>query len=419
MAERKKSVVICGGGFAGLSAARSIARSPGMEHAQITVLDDSVFYVYHAWLYEVATFTIEHGISQKRLRDFVCIPTESLEYLFSETNIRFVQDRVTSVDLASKTVRCESGRSYQGDVVLYALGSITNDFGVPGVPEHTVGLKNLEDALTIHERIQELFRDVQLHPRQRKVVICGGGLSGVEVGAELMHYIRHMERDHALPEGRVTVEIIEAGPKILSMLRDSVRKIAEYRLKKLGVTVRLNTRITSIAHDEYAVEDGAVSRHDLFIWTGGVKPNPVVQNIPGMPLDGHSCIMTEPTLQVQGHPGVFALGDAAACMPLGGKHPLPATGQIAWKEGIAVGPNIAAYLTGKPLHAVHVKQEGPVVPLGGKWAIAVLGPHTVFSGFIGFVIRRIADFRYLRSLLPFWEAVRFVAEGTRVFSKND
>lgn len=416
-ADNMRTILICGGGFAGFAAARKLAERNDIPGVRILVLDESVFHVYHAWLYEVATFALEHDIAEGALHDAVCVPTETLEAYDSHDCLQFIREEITGIDLATKTVITAEGHRYTGDVLIAALGSVTNDFGIPGINEYAFEMKTAEHAIAIHERMQELFRSVQLGSQHSRIVIGGGGTSGVELAAELANYIRHVEQRHHLPPNRMRVEIVEAQERILSGFPERARRIAEARLKKLGVTFCLGKTITRLSRDQYALADGTQHRHDMFVWTGGIKPHPVVATT-GFPLDKRGRILVDEFLAVHGYPGVFAAGDIAAFTPADAKQALPPTGQVARQEGMQVAENCVRFLNTKPLLPAQIVQKGYVIPLGGRFAIAAF-PGITFGGMLGYLLRRYVDFRYLAGIMPFWHAVVFFFSGVRLFSKND
>lgn len=403
-------VLILGGGVAGVAAARALTAHSGRTHAQITVLDASPYLTYHSWLYEVATAAAEEEITERELFRVAAIPREELEDTFPDGSVQLLQEEIVDVDCAAKAVRCASGRIFRGDALVYALGSVPNDFLIPGVRENAIALKSLHDAARIHARLQELFRRASFGAPVR-IAVGGGGFSGVEIAAELANYVRKLERTRVLPKGKVHITIVEARQRLLPALPEAIHTRAAYRLRALGVSLRLGAIIHHVGKDRFALASGEQERHDLFVWAGGVKPHPLAARVQGFPLNVHGAIQVEPSLAVRGLRGVFALGDAVDCG-------LPATAQIATKQGRGVARNIAAYLAGETLVPVEVKHEGFIIPLGGKYAIAAF-PNFTFAGFFGWLVRKAADFRYLRSVLPFRDALQRFRFSLRTFSKND
>jgi len=410
-------VAIAGGGFAGLRTALTLSRLVrGRDDVRITLIDRECYHLYHALLYEVATadFLLETVASP--ISEGVCIPLKAFPHLLRATNIDFQQDDILSIDAAQRQLKLRYGGTMTTDALVLALGSVPSDFGVPGVDQFARKLQTLDDALAIRNHIKRLFSLCSRYGcPTRRIVICGGGFTGVELAGELLHFLRRLARLHALEFEKVQLVILDAGPQLFAGLDPELGRRAYQRLSDLGADIRLNQRVSKVTADGVVI-NGQLLSSDLTVWAAGVKANPVQAKAKGLTLDPKGRVIVDQTLQAKGAPGVFVIGDGACFTPARGK-PLPGTAAIAIQEGDHVAKIIAGQLKGQKPQPFKPDFPGFVVPIGGKFALSTM--HGVRGGFWAWVDRKKVDFQYFHSILPFWRALDVWLRGARLYLKND
>lgn len=330
----------------------------------------------------------------------------------------------------------EGGHTLQYDVLVIALGSDVAYFGIPGLRECSLPLKTMDDAVAVHRRMRELVDAVARGERKTiEVRIGGAGPSGVEVAAELATMARTMARKGELPLGALRITLFDGAARVLGTLASTVSLATERRLRSLGVEVMLDTMLTEAHPDAVVVRprprgegETAPSRSpfaaatrlpsDLTVWTGGVKPNAVLEQFP-LPKDPRGRIRVTPAFEVYGHPHIFALGDAALLVDPVTNQPVPQTAQAAEFASARVAHNIVRALDKRPLIPVNLPKSWPfVVAVGGRYGIAAFG-RVVIKGYFGYVLRRAADLRYFVRTLPLGLALRTWRRGVALYATND
>ena len=411
----QKRVVVGGAGFGGLAAALSLARQ--MPELEVVLVDAQRCHVYTPWLYEVATGFLFEGRRniQTFLRRGAQVPYEEI-IRYAPKNLRFRQGRVAKIDAQTKHFIFEDGISLKFDTAVLAFGSEGEDYGIPGVKEYGMPLKSIVDGVHIEERLGALLEEVRLGHRERaRVVIGGAGAAGVETASELAHGM-YLRTKHDVFSDAVQVMLVDAAPTILGMFSQALQRAASTRARKLGVDLRMSERITNVASDVITTDKGEIP-YDLFLWTGGIRPNRLTATSSLM-RDPRGRLLTNAFGQAQEHPDLFVVGDGALLIdPRTGK-PVPPAAWAAMQEGKQVGMNVARMLSGVPLKTLVFPRVYPaVVTVGGHYSVAtVLGIS--FSGFWAFVLRRLVDFHYFLSILPFRVAIKLWYRGADIFENN-
>lgn len=421
----QKNIVILGAGFGGLTAAKKLGNAfrndPSLRQAyNIILVDKQDTQTYTPGLYEVASL-LRSDAPPLMLKHTAAI---MLEDALKGLPVRFRCDEVRDIEIpahakpsAPFTVHLRDTDALHADYLILALGSVTNDFGIPGVREHAFSLKTFQDALHIRSNLTPLLKDRS----DITVIIAGGGATGVELAGELVGLSRRIARTTHLPKQHRFV-LVEAGPRLVPGAPDAVAKLAKRRLESIGVSVQLQKRITEVRKNETSVvsANGTVETipFDIFVWSGGIQPNPVLKGIV-IPKDQRGRCMVDLDLTVHGWENLFALGDLTCfANPKDGK-PLPATAYIAIDEGTIAAKNVLARIYGKGFGHYHPPTRPPfVVPIKGKWAIAYVSGIT-FSGIPAFLLRLLIDLRYFLKALPFRKALKFFGFSTMVYFRND
>ncbi len=400
MAPTAKKVVILGGGFAGVAAAKVLARHPKIS---TTLIDRSPNHVYHASLYEAAT--------EEVARDTVIIP---LQEIFSGSRVRVLLDEVLKVDKGTRRVYLKSGEHQDYDFLVIALGALSNDFGIKGVKEHAYMFREFQETMLLRDSIRMTFRMADERGKEEvNVVICGGGFSGVELAAELRHHLDKLGQQY--PTEKVNVTILEAGPQLLVGLDSKAVRMAGEKLQELKVAVVLNDPVAEVKKDGVRLKSGQWVPSDLTVWTAGTKPHPLPGDM-GLPLDPKGRPAVNESLAVLGHPDILVAGDLAGYID-------PKTGQgvapqayNAIAMGKLVGENITRVVAKLPLTKFRPPGSDYIVPVGHNFAIGVFGGQ-VSAGWWPSLLRKLVEFRYLVSLFGpikawpiFWEEVRVMAD---------
>ena len=415
-------VVIVGGGAAGLPLAARLGDSLGRRgKATITLVDHNAAHLWKPLLHEVAAGRVDADL-------------HDVDYFLMAYwhNFRFRQGDVTALDRKRRELRLgivldEDGseilpeRTIHYDTLVFCVGSVSNDFGIPGVEERAISLDAPADAERFHRRL--LAACVRADERRAggeaatvDVVIIGAGATGVELAAE----VRHCTRAHASygleflkPERDVRVTLIEAAPRILPVLSDDIAVAATDLLKELDVAVRAGERVTAIDADGVHTGSGAVLGADLVAWAAGIKAPEWLDTLDGLEVNRAHQLVVDATLATTRDADVFALGDCAACpWPQAGERAiLPPRAQVARQQASLLVKSIKARLEGKPLPTFRFTDFGSLVSLGELSAVGnlmgrLLGGSLLVQGLIArwmyvslYKLHQIAIFGHLRVVL--------------------
>jgi NADH dehydrogenase len=349
----KPKVVILGGGFGGLAAARALYKS-----AEVTVVDRHNFQTFLPLLYQVSTA----GLAA----DHVAYPIRGA---LRKTNIKFRMGSPISVDHKNKEVKLDSSEVLQFDHLIVALGSVSADFGIPGVNEYALGMKTVHEALTIRAEIMRRFEDLCRFEDETKlsISVIGGGPTGVEMAGAIAELIRGpLKSDQANAAAHIQVSLIEAGPRLLPPFAPSLSERTKKDLEKLGVKVLLNTAVKAIEHRKIILKDDSVLNSEITIWAAGVKGSDAMAQL-NLPTNGNR-VAVEPTMQVKNYPNVWALGDIAGALGKDGR-PLPMVAPVAIQQGKFIAKQIARLISNKPLTDFKYLDKGSMATIGRNKAV--------------------------------------------------
>jgi NADH dehydrogenase len=363
-------VVILGGGFGGLSAAKRLRGQP----IRVTLLDRRNHHVFQPLLYQVATATLSPGDIAAPIR----------WVLRRQRNLRVLLGDAHAIDVATRRIRLTDGAALDYDYLIVATGASHAYFGHPEWARDAPGLKTLEDALNIRRRLLLAFEHAEREPdpaRQQTLltfVIVGGGPTGVELAGTLAEIARRTLRHEfrAIDTSRARIVLVEAGPTILPTFPERLRGAARVALERLGVEVRENTTVTDITPE--GVRAGG-ERFDAgtVLWAAGVAASPIVASL-GAPVDRVGRVLVNGDLSVPGHPEVFVVGDAAAFLHQTGK-PLPGVAQVAMQGAEQAARNVLRLIENQPTRPFIYRDKGSMAIVGRGSAIADFG-WTAFSG---------------------------------------
>ncbi|MBI4114587.1 MAG: NAD(P)/FAD-dependent oxidoreductase [Candidatus Niyogibacteria bacterium] len=418
----KERIVIVGGGFAGVRCARDLSRHV-YKDAEIVLIDKNGYHEYHPNFYRIATTFLPHSKlphpeTYHELRDRISIP---LRDIIDPAKMSLLIDSVTAIDAPKNTLTLASGKRIHYHWLVFAVGSVTNDFDIPGVEEFGLSLKTANDALLIRNAIDELFARTPKHIPIH-IVIGGGGFTGCEVAASLACFMEQLSKVHSHPKENISLRILEAGDAILPGASIGLRKRAHVRLEKLGIKIHPRTRITQVKRDSILAEeildneDNPLKRPApggkikqlrfpcaLLLWTAGVKANPLADLIDRANKNPKACLMVNDYLEVEPYSNIFAIGDVAFCSTL--EKPLPMTAQVAISQGKYIAYALKRIFHKRMRFRYYPHTARFIVPLGERYAIADLG-WVILEGRSAWWLKRLATWDYLTGILPFWKALK-------------
>ena len=250
-----------------------------------------------------------------------------------------------------------------------ALGSVSADFGIPGVNEYALGMKTVHEALTIRAEIMRRFEDLCRFEDETKlsISVIGGGPTGVEMAGAIAELIRGpLKSDQANAAAHIQVSLIEAGPRLLPPFAPSLSERTKKDLEKLGVKVLLNTAVKAIEHRKIILKDDSVLNSEITIWAAGVKGSDAMAQL-NLPTNGNR-VAVEPTMQVKNYPNVWALGDIAGALGKDGR-PLPMVAPVAIQQGKFIAKQIARLISNKPLTDFKYLDKGSMATIGRNKAV--------------------------------------------------
>lgn len=425
MTKAKKSIgniVVLGAGFAGLRAIQDLSKDFGHPGYKLVLIEKNDTHLYRADLYEVAT-AFNKEISESCLSKLKSTVATPLTELLDPKRVSLIYGEVIKIDRDKKKVHLASGKEISYAILVVALGSVTNFFGVKGLEKHSLPMKTIQDALRINCHLDQFFNDAWQKKRKKKIVINigGGGASGVETAAELVGSLHKLCKKYDFDRSKVVLRLIEAGDDLAAFDQKGTQIILN-RFKKLGVEVLLKTRISELSKTQVTVLDPKnkpkTLESDILIWTGGVSVNPVVVDSMGKK-ERRGAVEVNQYLQTIANPEIFAAGDNAYFPdPSNIEMRLPMLASVAYQQGSVIAQNIINFVKGEKLLPFKPKSELYVIPIGGKYALWRVG-RILFRGRLVWYFRRLLTLKYEMSILPFTEAWAKWRHGSDIFEDND
>ncbi len=364
------NVLILGGGFGGLTAARRLERKLAPHSAKVTLVNDVNYMLYTPLLPGAAGGTLEPR--------HVVVP---LREQLRRTELHL--GHVTGADPARKVVavRSISGADEElpYDQLIVALGSTSRTLPIPGLAEHAMGLKTLAEAITLRNRLvfrleqAEIEEDEATRRALLTFVFVGGGYAGLEGLAELQDFAADLVERY--PRARLAgmrFILVEARDRVMLEIQPDLAAFATAELRTRGIEVMLETQIERVTADAVTLSTGEVVPTNTVVWTAGVKPPPVVAEL-GLPLDDGGRILSDRFCAVSERPGVWAIGDAAAVPdPAKRGHPSPPTAQHVLRQAKVAADNVVSALGGEPhkRRPFRYRTLGVFVDMGRNQAVA-------------------------------------------------
>ena len=366
-----KRIIIIGGGFGGLYAAKSLAKVP----VRITLADRRNYHLFQPLLYQVATAALNPSD--------IAAPIRAV--LRKQKNVSVIMGDATAIDLDRKIVRLADG-ALAYDILIIATGATHSYFNHPEWEENAPGLKTIEDALEIRRRVLLAFEAAEREsdPARQQAwlnfVIIGAGPTGVELAGALSEIARQtMIRDfRRINPSSARVILIEGKERVLPTYPPELSEKAAAQLRGLGAEVMTNAIVTRVNDHEVCVGETTIPARTV-LWAAGVQASPLARSL-GTPLDRAGRVLVEPDLSVPGHPEVFVIGDLAAVKNEDGSL-VPGVAPAAIQEGIHTARNIARMIAGQPSLPFRYRDKGSLATIGRAAGVADFG-RIKLSGFI-------------------------------------
>jgi NADH dehydrogenase len=365
-------VLILGGGFAGIGAARALKKAD----AEVVLVDKHDYHTFQPLLYQVATDLLERTAVGHPLRDL----------FHDQPNVRVHLDETTGIDLEKREAQFAEMKPISYDYLVLALGAEVNFFGAEGAPEHAFPMYTLADAIRLKEHIlrkweaadkdSELAEDGALH-----VVVVGGGPTGVESAGALSELYRsNFSQDYPdLHAEHAQITLVEAAPELFGMFHQKLRDYTKEALEKRGVDVVLGEIVDSVEPTRVKLKSGKVLEAHTLIWGAGLQANPIVQSL-GLDLEKGNRIGVEPDLSIPEHPEAFAVGDIAWITDSKTDEILPQLGSVALQAGDHAGENIARRIAGKETKPFRYHDKGTMATIGRGAAVVQLPRGRTLTG---------------------------------------
>lgn len=395
-------IVIVGGGAAGLELATGLGNTLGRrKKARITLVDSARAHLWKPLLHSVAAGSLD--FDEHALDYLAQAHWHHFGYRFGEVDglNRASKQIHLAATYDQEGVQITPARSLHFDTLVIAIGSITNDFGTPGVSQYAIPLETPEQAVRFNHRLVNacIRADAQpnpVRPGQLHVVIVGAGATGTELAAELHRTTREVVAfglDRIDPERDIHITLIEAADRILPALPARISDATARLLKSLRVDVRTNAKVTEVRADGVQLADGGFIPSELVVWSAGVKGPDVLSQLDGLETNRIGQLVVTQSLQTTRDPDIFAIGDCAACPQPGGAGDVPPRAQAAHQEASHLIKQLPRHLKGEPLKPYVYHDFGSLVSLGrfstvGSLMGFLIGKNFFIEGYFAYLMYR-------------------------------
>ena len=383
----KARVLILGGGFGGLFTALGLAGS-----ADVTLVSDSNHFLFTPMLYEYLSGEVEEWHIAPKFDELL------------DVDVKVVQDKVVAIDINTQQATLEKyNDTVNYDVLVLAVGGISNYAGVEGAEQHTIPFRKIHHADHLRRRMVQTLDHIppDLSPqdvrRDLTFAVVGAGASGCELSTKMADLLLDAMKRRAL-HGEPRVLVLEMSDRVVPGMGEQIREFVDEALRESHVEVHTRTRVVNVAPDSITFEHEG-NREQLktaaTVWTGGVKMRPLIEQLP-VEKTSRGLLKVRPTLQLDQHDNIFALGDIAAFPDA--EPTLAGTAQLALQQAGLAADNIKALLAGHELQTKHFEELGEALSLGTERAAVLLASGKAFGG----ALARQARFALYTSRLPTW-----------------
>jgi len=410
-------IVVVGGGAGGLELVTTLGKKLGRKgKAAVTLVDRSRTHIWKPLLHEIAAGSMD-------------IDDHELEYMAQShwNGFKFRYGEMIGLNRANRQVVLSATVDEEGreitpqralvyDILVIAIGSVSNDFGTPGVREHAIMLDTKEQAERFNRRllnacVRAQAQEGPVRPGQLHVTIIGAGATGTELSAELHRTARGIAAfglEKIDPEKDIKITLIEAAPRIVPALPERISEATTDILTKLNVDIRTNARVTRVREDGVELQSGDFIPSELVVWAAGVKGPAILKELDGLEVSRYDTLVVKPTLQTTRDDNIFAIGDCCYLVPEGAEHPIPPRAQAAHQMASHVVRQIRRRMASEPLEAFKYRDFGSLVSLGeystvGSLMGFVTGRKMIIEGFFAKMMYRSLYKMHQWALYGFWK----------------
>ncbi len=411
-------IVIVGGGFGGLQAAKELGKQP----VEVTIIDHNNFHLFQPMLYQVATA----GLSPADIAS----PIRAI--LEEQQNTGVLMAKVTGVDVQEQQVLLGDKQAIHYDYLILATGATSNYFGHPQWQQVAPGLKSINDAMAVRRLVLSAFEAAEREPDEQKrralltFVLVGGGPTGVELAGAIAELARQSLKGNFrhIDPGMARIVLVQGPKRIMPEFPSSLTQKASKKLKQLGVEIKAGVHVKEVRKDGVMIGDEHLATENV-IWTAGVKASPAGEWLHA-DVDHDGRVKVQPDLTVSGHANIFVIGDTAL-VEQNGKH-LPGLAPVAMQEAEYAASVIAARIAGKAYQKpFHYFDKGTLATVGRGFGIVDIGPvrftglsawltwlfvHILFL--IGFRSRILVFLQYAWTYFTFQRGTRVILPGDTV-----
>jgi NADH dehydrogenase len=371
----KKHVLIVGGGFGGVKAALELADDDNFD---ITLISMTNYFQYYPNLYRSATGGL---IAESQ------IPFDDI---FGTKRLSVIIGEAKTLDKKTHVLTTTNGQVYRYDILILALGVVTNYFGIKGLAEFAYGTKSVDEAKRLKAHLHQQLIDDQV-PDQNYVIV-GGGPTGIELAGAMTDYMKKIMKNHGIQHHAIHIDLVEAAPRLLPRSPNSMSRSVARRLKRLGIKLYLGQTVQGETADDLKVNDRSLTSHSV-IWTAGMATHPFFhENNFNFGMHGKVAV----NVYMQAEDDIYILGDDA-------NTPYSGMAQTALYDAKFVARNLKRQAREKSLKPYKPKQPITVIPAGTKWAVVQWGAIK-FYGRKGWWLREAADFLSFHDYEPWWQA---------------
>ena len=386
MSNKINKIIVIGAGYAGLVAVEKLARN---KHNEITLIDKNSYHYMQTDVYDLIANEY----------DFAQVSVDMFTFCLGfNDNVTFKKELVTNIDFVNKKVITQIQR-LQYDYLIIAVGARTRFIeSVKGLKEFSYGIKALDRAIYFKQKFElSLFQKVEESGsfcNPLNIVVAGGGLSGVEVAAQMASYANEFYKNNNFLCRKLNIVLVNSPAHILNGMDEKLVQASEKQLKKLGIKIITNRKVVEVTKSTVTLSQGEVLQTDFMIYAGGIEPNALVYSLE-LEKNAKGYIRTNEYLQTTNYEDVFAIGDCTTIFHH--NKPLAPTADIAEQMGEIAAKNITNLINKKALQSHKIQSRGILIALGRDYAAAKLfGFH--FNGFIAYVVKKIVEKVYYRKL---------------------
>lgn len=370
----KKKVLVVGGGFGGVKTALELCKH---DDFAITLLSDRDIFRYYPALYHTAT----GGLYEQT--------NIHLTTILDEQRVKIIKGTAAKLDRTARTLATTDGQTLHYDILVLALGVVTNYFGIKGLEEHAYGIKSWEMIQRFKHHIHEQLSSGE---PELNYVIVGAGPTGIELAGALPAYLHKIMNNHGLPEKPFKITVVEAAPRLLPRSPEAISKAVAARLSSLGIELKLGMTVEGETADKLMVSGTSIASHTV-VWTAGTANHPFFKEN-DFTLTERGKVQVDGALRAED--GIYVIGDNAGTQYSG-------LAQTALYDGQFVADDIVARAHGKQPKTYKPKKPVIVIPVGEGWASVEWGKRT-FTGRMGWWLRLAADWIGFHDYEPWWKA---------------